>query len=550
MPLRFTIQAPPGVSLLNDPNEFAVSPDGSMLAFVAADSAGQGTLWVRDFGRFEARELPGTRNAFLPFWSPDSRQVGFFADGKLRKMRVSGGNPEVICDAATGRGASWSRDGTIVFSPAPTGPLFKVASGGGVPERATVLDSANGESAHRWPCILPDGDHFTFAALPDRGGQYPCYVGSLRSGGSTSLLSTNGAPVFASPEHLVFHRGGALLAQRFDPGRRKVSGEPFAIGDPPGGTNYTAAPGVSSSRSGVLAWMSAGKLDTELLWVDRTGRRVGKVDVPLDQWGQCVLSPDGRRAVIEQTLPTGDSDLWVIDLERGTTSRLTFQTRKNTIGAWSPDGSEIIFASTRKGRRDLYRRASDGSGSDHLLYESSVPFKTPTDWSQDGLVVFGEISDETGWNLLTIPAGGGAPTPYLVTPFDELGGLLSPDGRWLLYSSSESGNSQLYIQSFPVPGRKQQVTRTGAFFGEFSRDGREIFLLRTDLMFVSIPVQETPDGFSFGPPRELFRVSQDIRSIAAAADGQRFLIAVPAERTVPGISVAVNWRHDENLAGP
>jgi hypothetical protein len=528
------------VDLVNDSNEMSISPDGTILVFLANDSTGAGSLWIRRLGSFEATELPGTRNASLPFWSPDSRQIGFFADSKLKKTRLAGGNPETICDAATGRGASWNAAGTIIFSPAPTGPLFTVPATGGKPEPITVVDSANGESAHRWPCFLPDGKHFTYAALPEKQGQFSCYVGSLNSSDRSLLFEANGAPVFAEPGYLVFRRGNALVGQRFDWRKRQVSGEPIPIGDPPIPSLYTGSPGASASMGGVLAWMSGGKSDTRLVWLDRTGRHTGRVDIPLDNWGQGYLSPDGRHLLIEQNLPSGDSDLWTVDLEREIINRLTFQSGKNDAGPWSPDGREILFASTRKGTRDIYRRNADGSGSDRLLYESAVPFKSPWAWSRDGQIVFGENGDRNGWNLMLLPEEGGTATPYLVTPFNEQNGNLSPDGRWLLYTSDESGNGQSYVQSFPTPGRKQQVTRTGSFVAEWARSGREIFVLRPDLTVLSVPVEENPD-LRFGTPRELFRIDPDTRFMTFMPDGERFLAVVPAERVVPGISVAVNW---------
>ncbi len=545
-PLRFTIQAPPRVSLTGDPNENVISHDGKTLAFVAVDSSGQGSLWLRPLGSFEAREVPGTRNADLPFWSPDDRQVGFFADSKLKRVRISGGSAEVICDAPSGRGASWNSKGTIVFSPASGGPLFQVRASGGAPEAATALDTANGETAHRWPCFLPDGEHFLYAALPARNGQYPCYVGSIVSKARTPLLSASGAPLYAAPGHVIFARGEALLAQRLDSGRLKLIGEPFSIGEPPAVTQFSASPGASVSSNGVLVWQSAGKLDTRLVWLDRAGHQIGTVDIPLDRWGSPSISPDGRRAMLEQGVSSGNNDLWVVDLEREVTNRLTFEQGKNFTGTWSPDSKEILYSSTRRGPRDIYRRAADGSGTDQLVYQSSVPFKDASDWSPDGQwILIQQNGDRDGWNLWTLPAAGGPPKSFLVTPFDESFGQISPDGHWVLYVSTESGSPQAYTQSFPEPGHKQQVSKTGAFFGIWSRNRREIFLIRPDLSFASVPVEWGPE-LRFGSPHELFRLDPSWQAYPAP-DGQRFLTIIPAVKIVPGISVAVNWNagHEE-----
>jgi Tol biopolymer transport system component/predicted Ser/Thr protein kinase len=542
VPLRFTIHPPTRVDLVNDPNELAISPDGTTLAFVASDSTGQVTLWVRPLGDFEARELPGTKNATLPFWSPDGKQLGFFADSKLKRIRLTGGNAEPICDAATGRGASWNTKDVIVFSPSPTGPLFQVRASGGTPEPVTAVDSTRGETAHRWPCFLPDGEHFTYAALPVKNGQFACYVGSLRSKQRTALLTAIGAPIYAAPGYLIFSRNDALLAQRFDLGRRQVIGDPFSIGQPPATSSYSGAPGASVSTSGVLAWQSAGKQTTRLVWIDRGGRETGVIDVPADRWGLLSLSPDGHSACVAKQVTAGTTDLWMVGLTRGVANRLTAGKGTNYIGAWSPDGKQILYSSNRGGPRDIYRRAADGTGADEVFYQSGVPFKDATDWSPDGKwVVMHEIGDENGWNIFVMPAAGGARTPFLVTPFNEQFAAISPDGRWVVYASDETGSGQAFVQSFPAPGLKQQVSKTGAVYAAWARSGREIFVLRPDFSVVSVPVTPGPE-LSFGAPQELYRLPLNTQGWWPAPDGQRFLATVPAERTVPGISVAVNWR--------
>jgi Tol biopolymer transport system component/predicted Ser/Thr protein kinase len=540
-PLRFTVQPPAGVDLVNDPNELAISPDGKMLAFGVTDSIGQVTLWVRPLGDFEARELPGTRNASLPFWSPDGKQIGFFADGKLKRIRTTGGSAEPICDAATGRGASWNRDDIIVFSPSPGGPLYKVRASGGTPEAVTAVDSTQGETAHRWPCFLPDGQHFTYAALPFTKGHFACYVGSLGSKERTPLLDALGAPIYAAPGYLVFIRNDALVAQRFDPGRRQVNGDPFIIADPPARSTYSGAPGASVSADGVLAWQSGGKREARLVWLDRGGRQIGTVDIPADRWGQFNLSPDGRFACIIKGEGAGTAGLWIVDLTREVALRLARGQGGTFVGPWSPDGKQILYNTSRGGPRDIYRRAIDGSGTEEEFYRSSVPFKDAEDWSPDGRwVVLREMGDDNGWNLFVMPAAGGDPMPFLVSPFNEQGADISPDGKWLLYFSDETGTSQAFVQSFPTPGRKQQVSKSGADAGVWSQRGDEIFLLRAPDQVVSVPVI-SGTGLQFGTPRELYRLPPDTRDWFPAPDG-RFLAIIPTEPTRPGISVAVNWR--------
>jgi Tol biopolymer transport system component len=290
-----------------------------------------------------------------------------------------------------------------------------------------------------------------------------------------------------------------------------------------------------------MTWLSAGRSANRLVWRDRAGREVGRVNIPVDQWGLAVVSPDGRRAVIENGISQGRGDLWVVDLEREIANRLTFGDGKNTIGLWSPDGREIMYQSTRKGPRNAYRIHADGSGNDRLVYESAVPFKDVFDWSPDGQwLTMHEIGDETGWNIYRMKPDGTDRIPFVVTPFNEQYPLISPDGRWMSYVSDESGTGQLYVQSFPEPGRRQQVTRTGAFFGIWGRNGREIIAMRPDLMLVSIPLIAGED-LRFGAPVELFQTTPETGGWDMAPDG-RFLLVEPVERARPGISVAVNWR--------
>ena len=519
-----------------------VGPDGTMLAFVAVDSAGGADLWVRPLGDFEPRPLPGTRGATLPFWSPDSRQIGFFADGKLKRLRLNAASSEVICDAASGRGASWGPKDIIVFSPAPAGPLFQVRAGGGAPKAVTVVDTSRGENAHRWPCFLPDGERFTFVSLPARKGQFDSFVGSVRSRKSRPLISSGSAPIFSAPGYLIFTRNDALMAQGFDARSLKLNGDPFAIGEPPAATTYSGAPGASVSRNGVLTWQGSGDLTSRLAWLDREGREVQRIAIPVDRWARSSLSRDGRRAILEQGVTNGNVDLWVADLDREVVNRLVYNQAKNYIGVWSPDGREVVYSSNRRGPRDLYRRAADGSGSDRMFYQSEIPYKDPTDWSPDGnWIVMQEIGDENGWNFSLLPGAGGAPVPYLATPFNEQFGFLSPDGKWLLYVSDESGSNQAYVQSFPEPGHKLQVSRSGTAVAFWMSGGREICLLRTDFSVSAVTVEPGPE-LKIGVSRELFRAPPNTRSLEPSPDGRRFLVVLPARQTTPGISVAVNWR--------
>ncbi|HTR98037.1 MAG TPA: protein kinase [Candidatus Acidoferrales bacterium] len=541
LPICLNVHPPARAMLVADGAENAISPDGRTLAFVASDSSGSNSLWVRPLGSFEARELPGTRDADQPFWSPDGQRVGFFADGKLLVVGIDGGNPETVCDASSGRGGSWSPKGVIVFAGASSGPLFKVQANGGTPVAVTTLDAKRGETAHRWPCFLPDGEHFLFVALPSVGRQFVAYVGSLGSSRRDSLLIAGGAPTYAAPGYLVFIRNGALEAQRFDAGRRTLLGEPFRVGEQPIITILSGAPCASASRNGVLAWMGAGDPDTRLVWVDRTGHEARAIGIPSDRWSFAFPSRDGHRATLVQDLPSGESNIWIADLDREVASRLVFDRGAHTVPFWSWDDRDILYSSTRRGPRDIYRRAADGSGGDQLVFGSPVLFKDPCDVSPDGKwLVFQENADANGWNLMLLPLAGGPPKPYLVTPFNEQYAQVSPDGKWLLYQSDESGNPQEYVQSFPEPGHKAQVTRTGAVYAMWTKGGNEIQILRADNSVVSVPVTPGAEP-AFGMPRELYRLPQDMKSWAPSPDGERALVVLPAQQTERSISVVANW---------
>jgi Tol biopolymer transport system component len=288
--------------------------------------------------------------------------------------------------------------------------------------------------------------------------------------------------------------------------------------------------------------MPAGKLDTRLVWLDRAGREVGSVDVPPGRWGLLVLSDDDRRLLVAKTEPGGGSGLWVVDVMRGVANRISRPDESPLIGCWSPDGREVLYGANRDGPRDVFRRAADGSTPDSPFYRSSVPFKDPFDWSPDGRwIVMQEIADETQWNLFLLPASGGDRVPFATSPANEQFGTVSPDGQWLLYVSDETGSSQAFVQSFPKPGKKQQVSRTGAVFGTWTDGGREIVLIRGDNSLVSVAV--TPgEELGFGPPVEMFRMPPTIGGASVSSNGQRILVSMPAEPSIPGITVAVNWR--------
>jgi Tol biopolymer transport system component len=550
-PIHFEFRGLPNQLVRTDPNQFAISPDGSALAFIAVDSTGQ-SLWLWRLRENQSRELGGTRGAKHPFWSPDGKQVGFFADGKMRRVPSSGGDPEVICDAPQPHGATWGRKGIIVFAPNSQGPLYRVPATGGTAEITTpAVDTTRGMNAHAWPSFLPDGEHFIYIERrsepriidepPAKPGPWTSFVGSIRSRQAEPLLVANSAPTFAAPHYLVFIRDGVLLAQDFDVHRRRVRGRPVRIADSPDPMAMYGTRCGSASANGVLIWQSFGSPRTKLAWVDRNARRIRELGVAPEPWSRGMISPDGRRALLRKEEENSGSSLWVLDLEREVATPLTSGPAAQEPGVWSPDGKEVIYSSRAPGGVcDLHRIAVDRPESDRIFYRSTGHLQNAFGWSPDARwVLVQDLRAGTGFDLLIVPAQGGAPRPYLTTRFNERRAEISPDGKWALYCSDEAGPLQAYVQSFPNPGEKQQVSTAPLHAATWGKQGHEILLFGMDYRVQSVPV-ETGKELRLGAARELFAMPSDTRWIAPAPDGQRFLLFEPEEPATHDRSIAVN----------
>ena len=539
--VRFKVQIA-DLQLALDPNHLAISPDGTQLAFVASDTI-ESSLWVRHLRDFKPRQLPGTKGARLPFWSPDGRNIGFISDGSLKRIGLDGGGMQVLCDAPHPRGASWGKRDVIVFTPSPTGPLFQINAHGGPVTPVTTLDSTAREVAHRWPSFLPDGEHFIFTSVSNIDGPFEVRIGSIHGGHGRSLLTTPSAAVYAHPGHLIYAGDTAIVAQRFDAGSARIRGAPFPVADPPQPTRTMGqgSPRLSVSSNGVLAWRAVGDPNTRLVWIDRNARRLATLNVRPRRWLLASMSPDGRRALLQEGSGK-NSDLWMLDLGSEAINRLTLQQGTNQIGAWSPDGKEILYTSTRDGRGPVVlRRAVDGPGTDHVFYQSAASGKLADGWSLDGKwVVLQELSDKNGMDLLRMPSAGGPPIRFLATPFNEGGAQLSPDGKWVLYLSNEGG-SGAYVQSFPNPGKRLQVSPFATIYARWVKGGREILLFCRDFWVRSVEVEPGRE-LRFSPAHELMEFPPDMRFLAPSPDGERLLLLEAADRGVPGISIAINWK--------
>ncbi len=533
------------------PLQIAVSPDGTRVAAVVpGEGGGPGVLWVRALENLVGQTLPRTEGAQHPFWSPDGRAIGFFADNKLKKVDLLGAPPQTLCDVSVGSGGTWNRDGVIVFG-SQLGPLFQVSASGGIPVQLTELDTSQTETVHRHPFFLPDGDHFLYTAVSGKPELSAVYVGSLSSRDRKRLVSSTLKAVFAPPDHLLFMRDNStLLAQRLDPDRLELSGAPFpAVTEDVGINQVNSAAGFTVSANGVLAYRTGGAGQRALGLFDAAGTRLATVGT-FAPYESPSISPDATRVAVFFRQDVGSGDIWLLDLVRSTSSRLTFDAATDTAPIWSPDGARVVFSSNRGGSFDLYVKHSGGVGQEELLLESEQG-KLPDDWSGDGRFILYRSQDaKTGLDLWVLPLEGDRkPQAFLQTPFNELQGRFSPDGRWIAYMSDESGRNEVYVQSFPVSGGKWQISTAGGVQPRWRGDGRVLFFVANgQVMAVDISAAQDKT-LTAGMPRQLFRAdlastTNERNAWDVTADGQRFLINSEAS-AAPGqnrpVTVVVNW---------
>ncbi len=549
--MRFALTPPDGWSLpLGSAPDggaiapLAVSPDGRHVAFVARNREGKDLLWVRSFDALAARALTGTDDAAEPFWSPDSRVLGFFAQGKLKKIDVSGGAPVALCDEPRQRGGAWGGDGVIVFARLASG-LQKVSASGGVPTAATALET--GETGHWRPTFLPDGRHFLYRSQPTGA----VYVASLDSTERTRIIEwIDSSNVRYAQGHLLFLRETTLVAQPFDPDRRVVTGEAFPVAEQiHTDSSQPFFAHFSASANGVLAYQTgASTTNSQLVWVDRTGQQTAVLGEPGD-YGDVQLSPDGTRAAVSVRDPgRRTTDIWVFDVARGLRTRFTFDPANDVAPIWSPDGSRMVFGSDRKGPRDLYEKASSGAGAEQLVLGDSAT-KTAFSWSPDGrFISYSTAGTASGGDDVWVwPLGGERkPFPVVQTPAGETYGTFSPDGRWIAYQSSESGRNEVYVVPFPGPGGKWQVSTAGGSYPKWRRDdGKELCYFAPDNTLMAATVTGDGSGFEAGAVQSLFqaRVRRGNRlAYDVSADGQRFLVnTLPPDTDAPPFTVVLNW---------
>jgi len=546
---RATILPPTNVNF-GSFSAFAVSPDGLRLAFIAPGGGGQNMLWVRPLDALTAQPMPGTEGAGQPFWSPDSRFIGFFAQGKLKKIETAGGPPQTICDASGPRGGAWNRDGTIVFA-LSLGPLYRVSASGGAPSPATNLDKSVGQTTHRWPWFLPDGHHFFYTALmnPGQNEKGGIYLGSLDSNEQRFILRGFTNAIYASG-HLLFVRDGSLMAQRLDEKSLQLMGDAFPITEHVDFFVGTVRGSFSASENGVLIFQSGSEGNNQLVWFDRSGKQIGTVGQP-GFYREAKLSPNGDKlAAASLNTQAGGLDIWLYELARNVPTRFTFGSGFATAALWSADGTQVVFASNRKGQFDLYQKAANGTGSEELLFQSEES-KTPTSWSADGRFIAFTNADRktnTKEDLWILPLfGDRKPFPFLQTPFNEFDAQFSPDGRFVAYVSDESGSNQVYLAPFPGPGGKREVSRDGGTEPRWRGDGKELFFVASDKKVMAAEVDEKGDTLEIGNAQPLFETrlnNSPGTHYDVTRDGKRFLVQTAGEGGSPPLTLVVNWTAD------
>ncbi|MBZ0267825.1 serine/threonine-protein kinase [bacterium] len=539
--VRFEVTAPPGARMFGHIGH-SISPDGTALLWPGTDTEGRRRTWIRRLDSLESRPLPSIASP-PAFWAPDGQSIGYVDDGKLRTMRLDGGEPRTLCDVNSYRGASWGAN-AIVFA-GGQGPIYKMPVTGGTPEAVTTVDAAKGETAHRYPHFLPDGKTFLFVALPGKHRVLPVYAGHVDGREPVFVTRSLISPAYSSG-HLVFQRGRRLLAQAFDPVALALSGEPIDLGPAPELWEASGSTKVSASRNGTLAYVTPRDPNTKLVWRDLDSKEPTKdretLDLDPGAYTEIRFSPDGRYVALVREVSPEESDIWVLELERNILTRFTQGPGNHGNVGWSPDGAWIAYSTDADGPWNIYRRPFPGSGDAEPVVVGPTPFKNVMDWSPDGkFLLYSAIGTGTNMDLWVAPAdGSGEPRPYLAEAHQENNGHFSPDGRWIVYVSEESGVGNVYINSFPEPGRKRRVSIDGGFEPRWTADGTGIRFFSPDNKMVVASVQTEP-SLRTGIPEELFTLDREVRGGDITTDGGRALVIKPVEvARDAGVTVVVN----------
>jgi Tol biopolymer transport system component len=539
--VRASILPPPGTQFEPIDGPVAISSDGRQVAFLTKDSEGESSIWVRSLDSLQSHKLEGTRDSYDPFWSPDGRFVGYGGPG-LSKFEVPGGPPQKIADMPDGRGCSWNRDNDILFAKSGASPLFRVSASGGPVVQVTRLDKSRGETGHWRPQFLPDGRHFLYLARCEPSQNSGLYVGSLDSPETKRIADIDVTTSFAQPGYLLFVRQNVLMAQAFDPKALRLTGEPAVVGRDVQYVETWGSAAFSVSNSGTLVYQGATSATRQLVWFDRSGKRISTLGPDAEYEDDPHISPDGSQVATKRLDPaTRSADIWIFEVSRGIASRFTFDAARESDPVWSAGGDRLFFSSNKAGIGDLYEKAASGAGSERLLLKSDR-WKEPLDTSPDGRWLLFRVRHPTNaadiW-LLSL-GGVGKATPLMATAFDEDEGRFSPDGRWLAYRSNETGKPEIFVQPFPPTGQKWQVSTTGGRSPRWMSGGRELVYFEPPDKRRVVEIRTAP-SFEASAPRDLFATPRPWGS-DVSRDGQRLLVNMPAAEVAPNpMTIVLNW---------
>jgi serine/threonine protein kinase len=525
----------------------AISPDGRKIAFVAVDSLGKSILYVRSLSSLTSLPLPGTEGAYYPFWSPKSDFIGFFVAGQLKKIDASGGPSLTICDAQAGRGGSWGKNDVIVFSPDANNSLFQVPAAGGAATKLRALDTSNQEATHRFPWFLPDGKHFLyFVRIQNRNNNDEICVGSLDGTAPKKVLNTHSNAIYANG-YLLFVREQTLLAQSFDADKLEVSGNAVPIAEHMRfSLNYNHG-SFSASQNGLLIYEGGlGPTVNQLAYLNRTGEKVTRLKGTQSVF-EGAFSPDGAKIAYSSTDPQQrNEDIWVYDIARSLSTRLTFDPKDDTDPIWSPDGKRIAFSSNRTSHASVFLKNADGTGNDEefISYKEDI---FPTSWSRDGQWI--ACTTDPKRDILIYPAADKkTPIAFLNTDFTEEEGRFSPDGHWIAYMSNESGQQEVYVRPFPGPGGKWQISTNGINYRAFWRgDGKEIYYISRDGKMMAADVSASGSSFSVGEVKPVFDafIKGAAQILDVSKDGEKFLIIYnPVESNSDNLTMVLHWNDE------
>ncbi|HEY7575767.1 MAG TPA: hypothetical protein VIB08_11420, partial [Thermoanaerobaculia bacterium] len=531
-PSRVAILSPRSTALaLGEPP--ALSSDGRRIAFVAIDASGTYLLYVRPLDSPNASALPGTEGARMPFWSPDGRAIGFFAQGKLKTVELAGGRVQTLAEASTPRGGTWSSQGSILFVPSPRIPPHLISATGGEAKAVPVAETVPGVFTRRSPYFLPDGRHYLYLAYDRVEGKHMTSIGTIDSKESKRLVESRSTAAYAAPGYLLYRRDRELVAQRFDPDKLELSGSPVPIVSEIGYNPITMHSLFGVSGGDTLAYFPPDALQAQLVWFDRQGREIERVGSP-GYRNSMSLSADARRVVYDETSEGGDLDVWTLDVAGGgAPSRVTFDSVTDMYPVVSPDGTRVVFSSLRGGPPTLYEKPTSGVTAEAPLTHLDRPQMGST-WSADGrYLAYMIMGPNAKWDISVLPMSGERVSfAFADTPFDERAPEISADGNWMAYSSDEAGTFEIYVRPFPKGAGKWQLTRGGGYQPHWRRDGKELYYLTSDGRIVALEVRGRPPVFEVGASTPLFRArigsgldsSGAWNTYAPSADGQRFLI--------------------------